>query len=142
MSLASRVLFPDPAERTPTILVVEDEVLIRVVIAAYLQECGFKVLEAGTAAEAIQILDVDLTPVDLVFTDVKMPGDMDGFALAQWIRANRPGLHVVLTSGDEMKCKTAKDLCENEPFFAKPYDVAIVVTQIRALIGASEKRPR
>jgi CheY-like chemotaxis protein len=132
---AVRARFPDPAERLPAILVVEDEVLIRLVIADYLRECGFKVYEAGNAAEALEILEADNTKIDLVFSDVRMPGEMDGFALAQWVRRNRPGLPVILTSGDRKKSEVARDLCEDEPFFAKPYELEPVVQRIRALIG-------
>lgn len=125
--------FPDPDERRPTILVVEDEFLIRLVLIDYLQDCGFKVLGVGDAEEAIQALQADMQ-VDLVFSDVRMPGAMDGFGLARWIRANRPGLPVILASGDARKSDTARELCESEPFLAKPYDLQVVVAQIRALV--------
>jgi CheY-like chemotaxis protein len=132
--------FPDPKERIPAILVVEDEVLIRLVIADYLRECGFKIYEAGTAAEAIEILEAEKAAIDLIFSDVRMPGEMDGFALARWVRKNRPGLPVILTSGDGKKSAAAKELCENEPFFAKPYDVAAVVAHIRGLINSKTRK--
>ena len=132
--------FPDPKERCPAILVVEDEVLIRLVIADYLRECGFKVYEAGTALEAIAVLESNKASIDLVFSDIRLPGETNGFALAQWVRMNRPGVPVVLTSGDSKKSEAAKELCENEPFFAKPYDVQLVVAHIRTLIDA--KRPK
>jgi CheY-like chemotaxis protein len=128
--------FPDPKERCPAVLVVEDEVLIRLVIADYLRECGFKVYEAATALEAIEILESDKAAIDLVFSDVRLPGEMSGFTLAQWVRKNRPGVPIVLTSGDARKSEAAKELCENEPFFAKPYDVQLVVSHIRTLIDA------
>ena len=128
--------FPDPKERCPAVLVVEDEVLIRLVIADYLRECGFKVYEAATALEAIEVLESDQASIDLVFTDIRLPGEINGFALGQWVRANRPGVPVVLTSGDSKKSEAAKELCENEPFFAKPYDVQLVVSHIRTLIDA------
>jgi CheY-like chemotaxis protein len=128
--------FPDPKERCPAVLVVEDEVLIRLVIADYLRECGFKVYEAGTALEAVEILESNKAAIDLVFSDIRLPGEMNGFTLAQWVRKNRPGVPVVLTSGDSKKSEAAKELCENEPFFAKPYDVQLVVSHIRTLIDA------
>jgi DNA-binding NtrC family response regulator len=131
----SRSMFPDPKERTPAILIVEDEILIRLALSDYLQECGFKVFEAGNAAEAIEIIESNQTPIDLVFTDVHLPGDLSGFGLAQWVRLNRPGLPVTLTSGDQKKAETAEELCENEPFFGKPYDIAMVVTHFRSLIN-------
>jgi DNA-binding NtrC family response regulator len=131
--------FPDPKERCPAILVVEDEVLIRLVIADYLRECGFKVYETGSAQEAIEILKSDQAAIDLVFTDIRLPGEINGFALGQWVRTNRPGLPIILTSGDSKKSDAAKELCENEPFFAKPYDVQLVVAQIRAIIEAKSR---
>ncbi|HVP86092.1 MAG TPA: response regulator [Rhizomicrobium sp.] len=134
---SAAVMFPAPDERTPAILIVEDEVLIRFVLADYLRECGFKVLEAGDAAEAIQILEAEVD-IDLVFSDVQMPGEMDGFGLAQWVRRNRPNLPITLTSGDSKKSAAAKELCENEPFFAKPYDVAKVVAHIRVRLGLKD----
>ena len=129
--------FPDPKERCPAVLVVEDEVLIRFAIADYLRECGYKVHEAGTAAEAVEILKSDKAPIDLVFSDIRMPGNMNGFGLAQWVRQNRPGLPVVLTSGDSKKSEAAKELCENEPFLAKPYDLQEVVARLRTIIDAN-----
>jgi len=139
LSVASRAFFPDPANHVPTVLVVEDEILIRVTIAAYLQEAGFKVLEAGTVNEAIQILDINLTPVDLVFSDVVMPGEDDGFALAQWVHENHPGLPVVMTSGDLERCRAARTAMNGDPFFAKPYDIAAVTSKIRRLVCRSDE---
>ena len=130
------IAFPDPRERSPTILIVEDEALIRIVLSDYLQECGFKVLEAAHADEAVKILEHAYVTIDLVFSDVAMPGMMDGFALARWVRANRRGLPIILTSGDANKAASARELCEGEPFFNKPYDLAGVVSQIRTLLGA------
>jgi CheY-like chemotaxis protein len=134
------VVFPDPEERMPTILVVEDEVLIRIALADYLQECGFKVLEAGNADEAIQIIEHGPVTIDFVFSDVVMPGTMDGFGLARWIRTNRPELPVTLTSGDAGKADTAKDLCERGPLLTKPYDLKDLVKHIRALIEAARRK--
>lgn len=77
-----------------------------------------------------------------MFSDVKMPGSMDGFGLAQWLRANKPGLPIILTSGDEKKTSAAKELCETEPFMAKPYDLQMVVAKIRATINSSRTKPK
>jgi CheY-like chemotaxis protein len=130
--------FPNQSERTPTILIVEDEILIRIAIANYLQDCGFKVLGVSSGDEAILMLRESGVEIDLVFSDVQMPGATDGFALAQWIRASHPGLPIILTSGDTKKAATAKELCENEPFMSKPYDLDLVVAAIRARLGAAK----
>ena len=129
--------FPDPNERTPTILIVDDEAPIRAMLSDYLQECGFKVLEGSTADEAILIIEKSNVVIDLVFSDVSMPGTIDGFGLAHWVRANRPGLPIILTSGDAKKASSAKQLCESEPFMAKPYELSVVVARIRASIETS-----
>ena len=124
---------PMPAP-PPTVLVVEDDVLVRMVVAAYLRECGFNVVEAGDAREAIRVLETDIQ-VDIVFSDVNMPGDMDGFGLAQWVRRERPGLKIILTSGAARTAKEAGHLCEHGPILAKPYDHGDLERKIRALLA-------
>ena len=104
-------------DRTPAILVVENEILIRLAISDYLRECGFKVYEAGSSGEAIEIFQSNRAAIDLVFTDVRLPDGMDGFGLAQWVRQNRPGVRVILTSGDNKKSEAAKGLCEKRALF-------------------------
>jgi len=116
-----------------TILVVEDEVLIRFVIADYLRECGYRVHEAVNAEEAIAILESPEVAVDIVFSDVEMPGSMDGFALARWIRAHKSGVQVILTSGVERSADIAATLCEAGPLLKKPYPTQDVVDRIRQL---------
>jgi CheY-like chemotaxis protein len=123
------VSFEMPA-RLPAILVVEDEVFLRFVIAEHLRECGYQVIEASSGDEAVQLLQ-STAEIDIVFSDVQMPGERDGFALAQWVRGNRPEIPIFLTSGDAKKAEVAKHLCESQPFFAKPYDVTHVGAHIR-----------
>lgn len=127
--------------RKPKLLVVEDEVLLRAALAEYLRECGFKVYEAGNGAEAIILLKSRKILVDLILSDVDMP-EVDGFALSQWVHKYRPDMPIVLLSGDRKKSDVAKNLCENEPFFAKPYDLKKVVGYVRSAITAkAKKRP-
>jgi CheY-like chemotaxis protein len=135
----SRVSYPDPAERAQTLLIVEDEELIRVALADYFQDCGFKVLETATADAAVEILEKSGLVVDLVVSDVRTPGAIDGFELAQWIREHQKGLPVILTSGDAMKSKLAKDLCKEEAFLQKPFRQDALLTQVRLLIGSDKK---
>ena len=107
-------------------------------IADYLRECGFQVAEAGSADEALAILNSDM-PVDLVFSDVQMPGTMNGFGLARWIRQHRPGLKVILTSGWSDAAAEAGDLCDDGPLLAKPYDHSLLVERIKRLLGTRER---
>jgi DNA-binding response OmpR family regulator len=127
-------------KRVPAVLLVEDEIMIRMTLAEFLRDCGFKVYEAGDAAEAIEILEAGNRRIDLVFSDVRMPGPMDGFGLARWVREHRKGMPVMLTSGDRRKAEAAKVLCESEPYFEKPYDLDAVVAEIRRVIEAREPK--
>jgi CheY-like chemotaxis protein len=104
MKSPSPRLVPPQAE---TILIVEDQVLIRMEVADYLRECGYLVLEAADANEAIVIMQTDRR-IDLVFSDVQMPGPMDGFGLSQWVRTNRPVIKVILTSGVARSAELAR----------------------------------
>jgi two-component system, response regulator PdtaR len=88
---------PSPAQRAPRVLVVEDDVLVRAAIAEQLRTLGVTVVEAESADEALSCL-VDGS-FDLVFSDVQMPGSLDGAALARQLRESHPGLPVILTSG-------------------------------------------
>ena len=124
---------PVPAP-PPTILVVEDDVLIRSVVAGYLRDCGFDVIEANGADEAIRMLQAEVR-IDVVFSDIQMPGSMDGFGLAQWVRRERPSLRVILTSGAVRMTEAAGDPARDGPFLAKPYDHAELERHIRTLLA-------
>jgi CheY-like chemotaxis protein len=128
-------LKPDSSEPPPrTILVVEDEVLIRLSLSDYLRECGFTVLEAASGDEAIAVLRGRGDDVDLVFSDVQMPGETDGFALARWVRGHHPRIPVMLTSGVAHAVEKAADLCLEGPIVKKPYDHATLLSQILRLV--------
>jgi CheY-like chemotaxis protein len=63
-------------------------------ITQYLRDCGYKVIEAANAEEAMTVLSHKETVINLVFTDIEMPGALDGFGLAQWVREHKPGIDV------------------------------------------------
>ncbi len=118
-----------------TVLLVEDEVLVRMPIAQYLRDCGYKVIEAVNADEAITVLLHKETVVDIVFSDIEMPGAVDGFGLAKWIREHRPGLNVLLAGTVPRAVENAKELCEQGPV-PKPYEAQIVHNHIKRLLAA------
>ena len=122
----------------PTVLVVADEVLVRMAVSDYLRECGYNVVEASDAREAIEVMTSE-TLVDIAFSDIAMPGDLDGFGLAQWIRRERPDIKVVLTSGIARSAKAAGELCEEGPTLAKPYEHADLERRIRTLLASGGK---
>jgi DNA-binding NtrC family response regulator len=118
-----------------TILVVDDEPIIRAALADHLEEKGFEVIEAADADQAILLLCRDSHPVDLVFTDVRMPGAMDGVGLSRWVFENRPGIPVIIASGDMGKAVALDDLCGAKAI-AKPFDYNHVSDTIAELIRA------
>mgnify|MGYP005813987423 CR=1 FL=1 len=117
---------------TATVLVVEDELFVREPIAEYLRDCGYHVLEAEDARQAISLIE-SVEGVDVVFSDVRMPGDMDGFALAQWLRTNHPEVSILLTSGYYASRKAAGPV-DDVKLIEKPYSQAQVLRRIRSLL--------
>jgi CheY-like chemotaxis protein len=123
-----------------TILVVDDEVLVRMVIAEYLRHCGYRVIEAVNADEAMVVLEHDEAVIDVVLSDVEMPGAMDGFALARWIRDKRPDVKVVLVGNPQRAAEAAGSLCESGPALNKPYEPQAVADRIKLLLAKRAER--
>ena len=118
-----------------TILVVEEDVLVRMPIAQYLRDCGYKVIEAVNADEAMTVLLHQETVVDIVFSALDMTGSTDGFGLSKWVREHRPGLDVILAGTVPRAVNAAKELCDDGPM-PKPYEPRAVHDQIRRLLAA------
>lgn len=114
------------------VLIVEDEPLIRVDVSDYIRDEGLAALEAATAAEALSIL-ATRSDVDVVFTDVNMPGGLDGIEFSQLVADRWPHIRLIMTSG--MVRPVRKELAPGTVFFAKPYDLAKLVVSIRALVA-------
>jgi len=128
LSAASVVDDPHLDAEGPTILVAEDEVLVRMMIADELRASGFRVVEASNADEALVVLQSSCS-VDLVLTDIRMPGSMDGLALAQLVRSKWPGIKVIFASGQPRQPDMVADA-----FFSKPYQPERVVDRIREIL--------
>jgi CheY-like chemotaxis protein len=98
-------------------------------MAEFLRDCGYRVHEAATAKEAIETLQGKHV-VDLVFTDINLLEDMNGLELANWTLNNRPGVKVLVTTGD-----TSRTIPETiESFLAKPYTGRDLLDQVRQLL--------
>jgi CheY-like chemotaxis protein len=123
------------------VLLVEDEILIRMVIADYLRHCGYRVIEATNADEAMIILQHNEIEVDVVFSDIDMPGSMDGFQLSKWLRANRPGVDVILAGTVPRAADAAGELCESGPL-PKPYQPEHAADRIKQLMALRAARKR
>ena len=118
-----------------TVLVVDNEILERLAICAYLRECGFRVIEAANSDEALIALQQPELNIDIVLSDVEMPGSLDGFGLARWLRQHKLGLPIILAATPARAADVAGDLCEDGPLLIKPYDPQILLDQIRRILA-------
>ena len=113
-----------------TILIVEDEAIVRMLAVDMLEDAGYVVREAGTADEALAVLEKGV-PVDIVFTDVRMPGSMDGLALAGIVGDRWPQIGIIITSGHMiLPCGTGPG---QAVFLPKPYRGSTLSAQVAAL---------
>jgi len=124
---------------TPTIIVVDDEALIREAVTDHLRNCGFHVLEAGDAEEAIEIMEASVE-IDIVFSDIRMPG-MGGVALAKWVLKNRPGIPLFLASGNMGRAYAAHELF-GARFFQKSYALSMITETFHAAVQARRRSQR
>jgi CheY-like chemotaxis protein len=121
-------------QKRPVVLIVEDDFLLRMDAADMIKAAGFEVVEAGNADQAIEVLEArpDIT---VVFTDIQMPGSMDGLKLARAVRGRWPPIKIIATSGrlhvDE------GDLPEGGRFLPKPYSHAQITRVLRELTTAA-----
>jgi len=121
-----------------TVLVVEDEVLVRMAVSQQLRECGYNVVEATDADEALTVLQKHDVILHIVLSDVEMPGSMDGFALATWIRKNRPDLKVILTGSVARAVNAAMELCTSGPVPGQyePHNLLEYIRRLKATRAA------
>lgn len=120
--------------RPCAILVVDDDPFIRLDVADALREAGFLVHEAGDGMEALEILAG--LEIDLVFSDVQMPR-LDGFGLARRLRAERPDLPILLTSGFVSPDGAPEDIADVGPLLPKPFQIDALLQRVRAALGAA-----
>ncbi len=123
---------PERPKEKETILVVDDEQAIRKMVALGLQLYGYEVLEASSGQEAIEVWDEHGGRVDLLFTDMRMPGRMNGLELFEELRRREPGLMGIVSSGySEEIVKSQEHLPAGITFLPKPYDVKTLVLTVR-----------
>jgi len=119
-----------PRGKRPRILLVEDEVLIRSLFAEALRDAGCQVVEAARADEALSYIHAG-SDIDLVFSDVRMPGDIDGMELMRVLGSLRPSLPVILTSGN----LGPEDVTKLRFFLPKPYRIDRAVSAVFEVLG-------
>ena len=120
-------------------MVVEPDVLVRMTVADYLRECGYRVVEAITGEEALSILCAGVK-VETILSAVRLQGAIDGFALAQRIREGFAGIEVILTTGFAMTARKAGGLCE-QGSRKRPYHPDLIVERLKLLFEKHRPKP-
>ncbi|HEV7880729.1 response regulator [Bradyrhizobium sp.] len=121
-----------PQAKRPLVLIVEDEFLLRMNAVEMIKAAGFDAIEAANADEAIEILE-NRRDITVVFTDIQMPGSMDGLKLAQAVKGRWPPIKIVATSGHVNVNEV--DLPDGGRFLPKPYSPHQITGVLRELIG-------
>jgi CheY-like chemotaxis protein len=116
------------------VLVVEDEPLLRMLAVEVVEEAGFTAIEARDADEAVVLLE-SRSDITLLFTDVNMPGSMDGLKLAHAVRDRWPPIKILVVSGKQRL--QSSDLPSNSCFIGKPYQTSALVDELRSMVGSS-----
>ena len=112
------------------VLVVEDEPLLRMMAVDLVEEAGFEAVEAMNADDAVLVLE-SRPDIRIVFTDIDMPGSMDGMKLAASVRDRWPPIEIIIVSGHKRPLE--EDLPERSVFFAKPYAVGRVIDTLQKM---------
>jgi two-component sensor histidine kinase/ActR/RegA family two-component response regulator len=121
------------SDQPPTVLVVEDEMVLRMRAIDIVEDAGFNAVEAVNADEALSILE-SRSDISLLFSDIQMPGTMDGLMLAQAVHNRWPSIKIILVSGQVKP--TDDDKPEESRFFGKPIDVKEMISELQNMIGA------
>lgn len=118
-------------------LVVDDDAFIRIDASSILEDAGFRCLEAANGDEAWAILDDEAGDVSLLFTDVEMPGGMDGFELARRTSARYPDIEIVIASG--RVTPKPGDIPPRASFIGKPFSAQVVLDHLKAMLPEHKK---
>jgi CheY-like chemotaxis protein len=121
----------------PNVLVVEDEMILRMRAVDIVEDAGFRSVEAVNADEAISILECR-SDISLLFTDIQMPGSIDGLKLAHAVQERWPSIKIILVSGQVKPSDAERP--ENSRFLGKPLGVEQMITELQTMVGAGELR--
>src|SRR5256885_4198918 len=122
---------PTASPEVPNVLVVEDEMVLRMRAVDIVEDAGFHPVEAVNADEAISILE-SRSDISLLFTDIQMPGTMDGLKLAHAVHERWPSIKIILVSG-QVKLPDL-DIPLDSRFFGKPLEGKVMIAQMRSMI--------
>jgi DNA-binding response OmpR family regulator len=116
------------------VLIVEDEPLLREIVVEFVEDAGFVALQAGDAEEAVALLEAR-SDIAVLFTDINMPGRMDGLKLAHMVCDRWPPIRILVASG-QVRLQQS-DLPPNSDFLGKPYRGEAVIARLRSLVGCA-----
>jgi DNA-binding NtrC family response regulator len=122
----------EPSATKPTVLVVEDEMLLRMRAVDIVEDAGFTPLEAVNAEDALVLLE-SRSDIDLLFTDIQLPGAMNGLKLAYAVHERWPSIKIILVSGQVTPGET--DRPAHSRFYAKPIEVQHMIAELQDMIG-------
>src|ERR1700710_122807 len=126
---------PTDSTEVPNVLIVEDEMMLRMRAADIVEDAGFRPVEAVNADEAMAILE-SRSDISLLFTDIQMPGSMDGLKHAHAVHDRWPSIKIILVSG-QVKPSEAEKPADSR-FFGKPIEVKQMIAELRKMVGAGE----
>ena len=121
-----------PTPSSPTVLVVEDEMVLRMRAVDIVEDAGFNSLEAVNADEALSILE-SRSDISLLFTDIQMPGSLDGLKLAHAVHKRWPAIKIILVSG-QVNLSDAEKPADSR-FFGKPLETGQMISEIQEMVG-------
>jgi two-component system, response regulator PdtaR len=120
----------EPVRDPETVLLVEDEALVRMLGVDVLEEAGYRVIEAANADLALKVLEADPDAISILVTDVHMPGSMDGEGLARIVDQRWPWIRIIITSGQARL--SSEDVPDHGRFVPKPWVVDAMMKAIRS----------
>src|ERR1700685_4170860 len=123
---------PGPSAVPRTVLIVEDEMLLRMRAVDMVEDAGFTAVEAINADDAIALLE-SRSDIELLFTDIQMPGSMDGLKLAHAVHERWPSIKIILVSGKLTPTDAEKPI--HSRFFGKPLEVKQMIAEMQEMIG-------
>ncbi|GAN51989.1 response regulator receiver protein [Methylobacterium sp. ME121] len=128
---------PSPTDRRPYALVVDDDVLVRMTALDILEDAGFRTFEAENAEEALAVLHGHHVSIVVLFTDVNMPGAMDGFGLARETAQHWPHVSILVASGRHKP--GPGEMPEGAHFVGKPFNAEVVRDRLKQMLPDGQK---
>jgi DNA-binding response OmpR family regulator len=123
-----------------TVVLVESDALVRMPLAIYLRECGYRVIECANGDEAVSVLDQKDIRVDVVLIDAQLPGQFNGFGLLRTCTEKRPNVKAIMVGTPARAAAAAVELCETGPKPGVHSDHQLIETRIRELLAERRRQ--